>query len=79
MRTNFLGLVLFLSALLCAFPSEFFDEKTSKLVSDFFWILPTIFGLIFMAEGFATAVRENRLKLKIKRLEANLAEKTGDT
>jgi hypothetical protein len=79
MRTNFLGLVLFMTAALGAFAGQMFEADAALLVTEYFWVLCMVFGAIFMADGMLVAIKENKLKVQIKRLkEQNLTTGSSD-
>ena len=79
MRTNFLGLLLFFASVLAALGGDLLGEDMGKTYSANFWMVGFLFAVIFMADGFASAIKANKLNLKIKKLEQELAGADSDT
>lgn len=78
MRTNFLGLLLFFASVLAALGGDLLGKDVGKIYSSNFWMIGFLFAVIFMADGFANAIKANKLNLKIKKLEQELAGADGD-
>jgi hypothetical protein len=73
MRTNFLGLMLFFASVMAALGGELLGEDLAASYSANFWMVGFLFAVIFMADGLSNAVKVNKLNIKIKKNEQDLA------
>ena len=79
MRTNFFGAFIIFCICTGCSGGDLLGEDMGKTYSANFWMVGFLFAVIFMADGFASAIKANKLNLKIKKLEQELAGADGDT
>lgn len=72
MRTNFLGLLLFFCGAGLSFSDQLFGSENAKSILTYSWLIPVVFGVIFMADGIFSETAKLKLKIRIKNLEKEL-------